>query len=73
MAERDRRRRPRRCPSCGGNNVGRGHQVEGIMITLVPASGGAPAVTVPAFSDICRDCGMVMLFVRLGYGDEIDS
>jgi hypothetical protein len=43
------------------------------MITLVPASGGAPAVTVPAFSDICRDCGMVMLFVRLGYGDEIDS
>lgn len=64
------RRKARRCPGCGGGNIGRGHQVEGVSIVLAPAEPESPAVTAPAYSDVCRDCGMVLLFVRLGLPAE---
>ena len=59
-------RRPRRCPSCGGGNIVRGSEVQGISVTVTPQTEVSSAVTVPAYSDICYDCGLVSLFVRVG-------
>jgi hypothetical protein len=61
------RRRARTCPSCGGSNIVRGREVEGLSICLVPATEESPEVTLPAYSDICYECGLVSLFVRIGH------
>lgn len=61
------RRRPRTCPSCGGDLIVRGPQVEGVAVQLAPATEEGPGVSVPAYSDVCYDCGMVCLFVRVSH------
>jgi hypothetical protein len=61
------RRRPRTCPGCGGGNILRGSRVEGVSISLVPPTEDSDAVVVPAYSDVCYDCGMVTLFARIGH------
>jgi len=67
------RRRARRCPSCGGANIMRGMQIEGVQIPLVRATEEGPAVAVPAYSDICGECGMVTLYVRVGEQKKSDA
>lgn len=66
MATRTERRRERRCPSCGGKSIMRGGQVEGVSVPLAPPTEISAPVAVPAYCDICGDCGMVMLFIRAG-------
>jgi hypothetical protein len=66
MGTKKERRRPRRCPSCGGDKIVRGTVVEGVRVTLAPATEVSEAVTVPAYSDTCGECGLVTLFVRTG-------
>ena len=60
------RRRSRKCPSCGGESIVRGSEVQGIGVTVTPQTEVSSAVTLPAYSDICYDCGLVSLFVRVG-------
>lgn len=60
------RRRERKCPGCSGTNIARGTQVEGIAVCLVPPTEESEAVTVPVYSDVCYQCGMVTLFARVG-------
>jgi hypothetical protein len=60
------RRRKRVCPSCGESKMVRGQRVEGVAVCLAPRTEEAPAVTVPAYCDVCYGCGMVTLFVRVG-------
>jgi hypothetical protein len=66
MTQRVERRRRRTCPSCGGDNIVRGSQVDGIGVPLAPATEMSAPVYVPAYSDVCSDCGFVMLYVRIG-------
>jgi len=61
----EERRRPHACPSCGGSTLVRGQAVEGMSIGLTPTTEEGPAVTVPVCSDVCYECGMVCLFVRV--------
>ncbi len=70
MPRGDNRRRNRRCPSCGGANIMRGTKVDGVTVSLVRDTEDSPAVKVPAFSDICGECGLVSLYVRVGEGQE---
>ena len=65
MKVKRERRRPRLCPSCRGERIIRGPMVEGMSVSLAPATEEGPAVCVPVYSDICGDCGMVTLFVRV--------
>jgi hypothetical protein len=44
--------------------------VEGLAIALVPATEVTPPVEVPAYSDICYDCGLVCLYVRVGHAEK---
>ena len=71
MTTRGQRRRERRCPSCGGSSIRRGGEVEGVAVHLVPPTEMSMAITVPAYSDICNDCGLVMLFVRRSGGGSV--
>ena len=49
----------------------RGTKVEGVRVSLVRETEDSPAVSVPAFSDICGECGLVSLYVRVGQlGEE---
>lgn len=66
--KREERRRARQCPSCRGGTIVRGGQVDGISILLVPGTEESEAVTVPAYSDVCHDCGLVSLYVRVSPG-----
>jgi len=43
----------------------RGPKTEGLSIPLAPPEGQLPAAPVPAYADVCYDCGMVTLFVRV--------
>jgi hypothetical protein len=43
----------------------RGPQAKGLGIPLAPPGGHKRAAPVPAYSDVCYDCGMVTLFVRV--------
>ena len=65
MTGHSERRRERRCPSCRGANVMRGPQVGGVVVPLPHASEGRQPVTTDAYADVCYDCGMVTMFVRL--------
>ena len=65
MTGHPERRRERRCPSCGRDNVVRGPKVEGVAVPLPHASEGGNPVTTDAYADVCYDCGMVTMFVRL--------
>jgi hypothetical protein len=62
------RRRIRSCPSCGGNNIVRGSEVQGVTVTMAPATEDSAAVRVPAYCDVCYECGMLTLFVRVSEG-----
>ena len=62
---RDERRRPRKCPGCGGSSIVRGTEVQGVAVTVVPPTEESAAVTVPAYWDVCYGCGMLTLFVRV--------
>jgi hypothetical protein len=42
--------------------------VDGISILLVRGTEEGEAVTVPAYSDVCHDCGLVSLYVRVSPG-----
>ena len=61
----EERRRPRKCPSCGGDKILRGWQVPGIEVQRVPPSEAGPAVLAEVYSDYCQECGMVLLYTRL--------
>jgi hypothetical protein len=39
--------------------------VGGVSVTLVPATEISAPVAAPAYSDICSECGFVLLFVRV--------
>ena len=65
MAVEKERRRRRRCPSCGGEKIVRGREVEGIRIGLVPQTEVSEPVVASVYSDICGECGMVTLFARV--------
>ena len=62
---RAERRRDRSCPSCSGSNILRGTKVEGVDVTVVPATESGPPVTVPTYCDVCFDCGMLFFFARV--------
>jgi hypothetical protein len=68
MAVPKERRRRRRCPSCGGEKITRGREVDGLLVTLVPQTEVSEAVDVPVYSDVCGECGLVTLFARIGVG-----
>jgi hypothetical protein len=59
------RRRRRTCPSCRGTNVIRGPKVGGLAIPLPHTGEGGKTLTADAYADVCYDCGMVTMFVRL--------
>ena len=48
----------------------RGNELEGVQVPLVQATEEGPAVTVPAYSDICGECGLVSLYVRVARPGE---
>jgi predicted RNA-binding Zn-ribbon protein involved in translation (DUF1610 family) len=73
MAGQGNRRRPRVCPSCGGDTIVRGEQVEGVSVSVSPTSEAGPGASMPAYSDVCHDCGMVMLYVRVGEAGEDEA
>jgi len=62
------RRRARSCPGCGGSSIVRGTEVEGVAVTMVPPTEESAAVRVPAYCDVCYQCGMLTLFVRVSEG-----
>jgi len=64
MMKDSERRRLRTCPSCWSDHIIRAGKIEGIAISSVPAVRGGEATQVSVFANICRDCGMVALFVR---------
>jgi hypothetical protein len=66
MATQKERRRRRRCPSCGGEKMTRGREVEGVLVKLASPAEDSEEVAVPAYSDVCGECGLVTLFVRIG-------
>jgi len=68
MEARRERRRRRECPSCGGERIVRGGEVEGVRIRLAPPTEHSEPVSVPVYSDFCGECGMVTLFARLDSG-----
>jgi len=65
MEKQKERRRRRRCPSCGGEKITRGRVVEGVRVKLVPPTELSEEVSVPAYSDVCGECGLVTMFVRI--------
>ncbi|MFB3880912.1 MAG: hypothetical protein ACE149_06595 [Armatimonadota bacterium] len=68
MAAQKERRRRRQCPSCGGDRIVRGGLVEGVRVMLAPQTEISEQLVSPVYSDTCGDCGMVMLFARVGGG-----
>jgi hypothetical protein len=64
MATAPERRRFRACGSCWSDRMIRGTKVEGVTIEVAPAVQNGRAVTLPVYANICRECGMVSLFVR---------
>lgn len=40
--------------------------MDGVSLLVSPESEGGSGASVPAYSDVCYDCGMVMLYVRIG-------
>ena len=44
----------------------RGWKVESITIPAMVTADGAVAAGLTPYADICADCGMVCLFVRVG-------
>jgi len=61
----DERRRARNCPSCGGKEVLRGNRIDGWAITVPARQGQVRGMRLAPFSDVCLDCGMVTLYVRI--------
>lgn len=59
------RRRERRCPSCGGTQLLRARRVDGWSVTVPATEEGPRDVRLAPFADVCYDCGMVTLFVRI--------
>jgi hypothetical protein len=59
------RRRPRQCPSCSSRNIARGEEAQGVRIRMNSVRAGEPGADAPAYADICGDCGMVTLYVRV--------
>ena len=51
----------------------RGQEAKGISVSLVPQTEEGPAVALPAYSDICCECGMVTFFVRIGSLVEVST
>jgi hypothetical protein len=39
--------------------------VDGVSLSVSSTSEEGAGVSVPAYSDVCYDCGMVMLYVRI--------
>jgi uncharacterized protein (DUF433 family) len=60
------RRRERHCPSCGGKRVVRGTRIDGWAIAVPLKRGEEHPVSLTPFADVCPDCGMITLFVRIG-------
>lgn len=60
------RRRGRKCPSCGGTAIARGSRVDGWAVVVPPEDEKGRETRLAPFSDVCRDCGMVTLYVRIG-------
>jgi len=60
------RRRERKCPSCGSTALARGKRVDGWAVVVPPEQDKGRETRLAPFSDICRDCGMVTLYVRIG-------
>lgn len=60
------RRRARRCPSCDSDSLMRGTRIEGWTIAVPPEGESSATTELPPYADVCRDCGMVSLFVRVG-------
>ncbi len=65
MSASGERRHRRRCPSCGGEKIQRGWRVPGIEVQRVPPSESGPAVMAEVYSDVCQECGMVLLYARV--------
>jgi hypothetical protein len=59
------RRRTRRCPSCDSDSLMRGTRIEGWTIAVSPEGDSSTAAHLPPYADVCRDCGLVCLFVRV--------
>ncbi len=65
MTSSTERRKQRRCPSCGGHDLIRGWAVGNATISALVTREGEVAAPLTPYADICTDCGMVSLFVRL--------
>jgi len=59
------RRRFRTCHSCWSDRVIRSSRVDGVTVSVGPLVPDGPVATAPLYANVCRECGMVMLFVRL--------
>jgi len=66
MATQRERRRRRRCPSYGSEKIARGREVECVRVRLASPTEDSEEVAVPAYSDVCGECGLVTLFIRVG-------
>ena len=65
MVATKERRRLRNCASCWSDQIVRGTKVEGMAIPLGPGAQNGGAGTAPVYANVCCECGMVTLFVRI--------
>jgi hypothetical protein len=59
------RRRNRNCPSCGGTNLRRESRVPGWTVPTSPSEEVEQALHLNPYCDVCNDCGLLSLYVRL--------